>query len=265
MVASTRVRGLVANFRLEPEDADDIAAGHAWTNGRRDATAATFDRIRGAGLMPSVIMGQECSTTLRSDLWDILGRDRWLLVRNGNVIVLWDGAQHESLDAGTARLPTPVQPDGSPGDPRRLVWVELRVKGTGDRFWAASSHFTVGDAVWQRQQMAAVVDLLPNPRNTIFGADINNDVMEGDCPRSIARAGGLFDLRSKLALPRITNVSFNSFNGWATTRRDGLWIDDLFTGNNLQPYYGNMIRTEIEGASDHNWLLVSSIQIVDET
>lgn len=255
---ATRVRLLSANFRLEPESAEDIEAGHTWAV-RRPLVSGLLDYWS-----PSIICGQECSTQIRADLTaDLSG---WRMVRNGNVSVWWDTGQHTLISSGATMLPTPPRDDGLPIDPRRLVLARLQVKSTGDHLWVASTHFTAGDPVWQPQQMAAAVAYVTtngNVRNTILAGDFNAGGTDTESPREIARDGGLFDLRSKLAAPRIRNVDWNTYNGWQPTKRDGWWIDDVLTGENLQPYYARVVDTS--GASDHGWLLASSVQIADET
>jgi hypothetical protein len=257
MTVTTRIRMLTANFRAAPESAEDIAAGHGWEDGRKVLTVNLLK-----GWKPSVVCGQECSTIIRTDLSAALGAS-WRWVRNGNVIVLWNTNHHTFLDSSTLMLPSPPPVEGATFDPRRLVLVQLRMRATGDDFWVASSHFTPGSPDWQARQMTASVEAIHNdgdPRNTIFGGDINAGGTDTESPRMIGRAAGLFDLRSKLAAPRIGNVTSNTFNGWRQPApRDGFWIDDVLTGNNFQPYYGRVIDTN--GASDHQWIIASSIQL----
>ena len=95
--------------------------------------------------------------------------------------------------------------------------------------------------------------------NTILGGDFNSSLMDDPGPRTVGRAAGLFDLRSKLAAPQIRNVDLDTFNNWLPTLHDGRWIDDVLTGPNLVPYYVRLVETL--GASDHNWVLASSIQL----
>jgi hypothetical protein len=110
--------------------------------------------------------------------------------------------------------------------------------------------------------MTAVVAYIKangDPANTILGGDINSSLMDDPGPRTVARAGRLFDLRSKLAAPRIMNATASTFNNWLPTLHDNRWIDDFFTGENFQPYYSRVVETN--GASDHNWVIASSIQL----
>jgi hypothetical protein len=253
MVIATRIRLVGANFRLSgiPEDE---AAGRGWTTIRRDLT---IDLLR--DLAPSVILGQECDPTIRADLLTGLG-DNWRYRRNGNVIAFYDLDHHSYLDHHLYNLPSP--PDTAP---RRLITLQLQMRATSDWFWVSSAHFTVGDVDWQRAQMESVVSRLEalNIRNSIFQADLNNDGMATDDPRGIARQGGLWDLRSKLAPGRMHSDELSTWNGWAETEANGLWIDEVFTGENFMPYTARVVETN--GASDHNWLLTSVIQIANET
>ena len=54
-------------------------------------------------------------------------------------------------------------------------------------------------------------------------------------------------------------MTSNTFNGWQPPKHDGFWIDDILTGDNFQPYYARVIDTN--GASDHQWIIASSIQL----
>jgi endonuclease/exonuclease/phosphatase family protein len=256
MTVTTRVRLLTANFRLAPESAEDIAAGHGWEDGRRDLTVDLLKAWR-----PSVICGQECSTVIRDDLAVALGGN-WRRSRSGNVVVWFDSNQHTLLGFDQFNLPSPPAVEGATFDPRRLVLVHLRMQATGDDWWAASTHFTPGEPDWQTRQMRAAVGFITDNgdlRNTIFGGDINAGSTDTPGPRQVARTAGLYDLRGKLAAPRIKNVTSNTFNGWEPARHDGFWIDDILTGDNFQPYYARVIDTN--GASDHQWIIASSIQL----
>jgi hypothetical protein len=256
VTVTTRIRLLTANFRLAPESWEDIAAGHAWNQGRRELTVNLLKAWR-----PSVICGQECSAVIRADLAAALGAS-WRFVRNGHVIVWYDTNQHSLLGSATHMLPSPPPSEGSTFDPRRLTLAHLRMRATVDDWWAASTHFTPGQPAWQARQMEAAVAFIAengDPANTIFGGDFNAGGTDTESPREIARDGRLFDLRSKLAARRIGNVTSNTFNGWERPLHDGFWIDDVLTGDNFQPYYGRVIDTN--GASDHQWVIASSIQL----
>lgn len=274
MTEYTRIRSMACNFRNESDD--DDAAGFGWDVRRPKATGLL------KAWKPSVILACECSPKVRAGLladldgaryvevgYGVLaGGPRWGYARNGNVSVWFSKAHHEAVGSGFAMLPVPDLPDGSPGDYRRLAWVKLRHLLTGNLFYAASSHFSVGNIHYQNLQMQAVLDNLPDVRNTIFGVDTNSSVMTGsDHPRAVARAGGLVDLRSKLDTYSIRDADLSSFNYWRETPRNGQWIDDVFTGGNYQPYYGRVVRTDVgdgPNASDHNWILSSAIQLNDE-
>jgi hypothetical protein len=255
MSIQTRIRLMSANFRLEPVP-EDIAAGRGWPVRKQP----TIDLLK--AWKPSVICGQECSTTIRADLLIGLGSN-WRYIRNGNVIVFYDINQHNLISSKTAMLPTPPLPDGSPGDPRRLVLVRLQMKATGAHWWAASTHFTAGgDPVWRVKQMQAVVAFIKangDLANTILGGDINSSLMDDPGPRTVGRTAGLYDLRSKLALAQIRNGTSSTFNDWEPALQSGRWIDDVFTSSNFQPYYSRIIPTE--GASDHEWIVASSIAL----
>jgi endonuclease/exonuclease/phosphatase family metal-dependent hydrolase len=254
MTVTTRVRLMSCNFRLTPETPADIAAGHTWAVRRQP----TIDILK--AINPSVICGQECSTTIRNDLAKALGPG-WRFIRNGNVIVWYDTIRQTLVSSSTAMLRAPFKPDGST-DPRRLVLVELKSKLTGDKWWAASTHLTAGEPDWQIKQMTAAVAYIKaagDPANTIFAGDFNAGSTETDGPRKIAREAGLKDLRSRLAAPEITNVTSNTFNSWKPFKHDSWWIDDILTGRNFMPYWGRVIDTL--GASDHQFLVASSIQL----
>jgi hypothetical protein len=247
-IPTTRVRMMTCNFRVESDA--DIAAGHGWTQVRKALALSLLKAWN-----PSVICGQECSTTIRADLLAGLG-SYWKLVRNGNVVVLYDSNQHSLIGYKTAMLPSPGT------DPRRLTLANLQMKATGRSFWPASTHFTPDSADWQAKQMQAVVDFIKangDMRNTILGGDLNTGATATG-PRLIGRTAGLFPLRDKLAAPRIINVTSDSYNGWQQPApHDGLWIDDVCTGENWSDYYGRVVETN--GASDHNWIIASSIQL----
>jgi hypothetical protein len=256
VAANTRIRILTANFRLTPESDADIAGGHAWESKRRGLTIDLLKTWK-----PSVICGQECSTAIRADLATGLGTN-WRHIRNGNVIVWLDANKHNLIGSAIHMLPSPPAADGSPGDPRRLVLARLQMKATGNHWWAASTHFTPGDPDWQARQMEAAVEFITaegDIRNTIFGGDFNAGGTNTAGPRTIAKAGGLRSLRGKLGPDCISNLESNSYNGWSTPPRNGFWIDDILTGHNFQPYYGSVINTD--GASDHQFILASSIQL----
>jgi hypothetical protein len=256
-VITTRIRLLTANFRLEPVPSD-IAAGRGWPD-RRPAALALLKTVK-----PSVICGQECSTNIRNDIAAALGPN-WHHYRNGNAIIFYDSNQHTMLATKTTFLPTPPLPDGSPGDLRRLVLVHLRMKATGDDWWAASTHFSAGveDGPWKIKQMQAVVAYIKangDPVNTILGGDINSSLVDDPGPRTVARAAGLYPLRDKLAAPRITNVTATTYGGWTEpSPHNNVWIDDIFCGSNFQPYWAKVLETD--GASDHNFLVASSIKL----
>jgi hypothetical protein len=254
MSIQTRIRMMTCNFRIE--NAEDDATGHGWSAVRKPFAIALLKAWK-----PSVICSQECSTTIRADLLIGLGAN-WRYIRNGNVGVFYDSNQHTLISSKTAMLPTAPGPDGTT-DPRRLVLVRLKMKATGDEWWAASTHFTAGgDPVWRVKQMTAVVAFIKangDLTNTILGGDVNSSLMDDEGPRTVGRAAGLFDLRSKLAALRIRNVDYGTFNDWLPTLHDGRWIDEVFTGENFQPYYGRVVETN--GASDHNWVLASSIAL----
>jgi endonuclease/exonuclease/phosphatase family metal-dependent hydrolase len=256
MSIQTRIRLMSANFRLTPESPEDIAAGHTWAV-RKPLTINLLKTWA-----PSVICGQECSTTIRNDLATGLGSP-WKFIRNGNVIIFYDTNHHNLISSKTAMLPTAAGPDGTT-DPRRLVLIRLQMKATGAHWWAASTHFTAGgDPAWRVKQMTAVLDFIKangDLANTILGGDVNSSLMDDEGPRTVARAAGLFDLRSKLAAPRIRNVTATTFPGWVEpSPHDNRWIDDICAGENFQPYYGRVVETN--GASDHNFLIASSIQL----
>ncbi len=58
--------------------------------------------------------------------------------------------------------------------------------------------------------------------------------------------------------------SRNSRNGWTTTKREGIWIDDVLTSAAVVPYAGTLVITGIPDydphASDHN-LVRASVSI----
>jgi hypothetical protein len=256
MSAQTRIRLMSANFRLTPESPEDVAAGHTWAV-RKPLTINLLKTWA-----PSVICGQECSTTIRNDLAAGLGAN-WKFVRNGYVIIFYDTNHHNLISSKTAMLPTAPGPDGTT-DPRRLVLVRLQMKATGAHWWAASTHFTAGgDPAWRIKQMTAVVGYIKangDLTNTILGGDVNSSLVDPVSPRSIARDAGLFPLRDKLAAPRIRNVTGTTFTNWVEpSPQDGRWIDDCLSGENFVPYYGRVVETN--GASDHNYLLASSIAL----
>jgi hypothetical protein len=255
-VITTRVRLLTANFRLEPVPGD-IAAGRGWPV-RKPLTIALLKEWK-----PSVICGQECSNIIRADIATALGAN-WKLVHNGNVIIFYDSNQHDLISSARTMLPTPAAPDGTT-DPRRLQLAQLQMKATGQNWWAASTHFSAGvnEGPWKIKQMQAIIDYIKangDLANTILGGDINSSLTDSDGPRKTARAGGLWDLRNKLALARIRNGTSNTFNSWQQpVPHNNSWIDDVFTGDNFQPYYSRVIDTN--GASDHQFIVASSIQL----
>lgn len=254
MTVCTRIRLLTANFRITPVP-EDTATGHDWTAVRKKLTVDLLKYLN-----PNVIAGQECATLIRTDLQAALGAS-WKFVRSGNVIVWYNTNSHSLVDSVIFNLPSPAAADGTI-DPRRLVLVKLKMKATGDEWWAASTHFTAGQPDWQEKQMEAAVAFIASKgitRNLIFGGDFNAGGTTADTPRAAARAGGLFPLRDKLAAPRIGNVTSNSFNNFQLPLRDGFWIDDILTGDQWQPYWGRVVDTN--GASDHQWIIASSIQI----
>jgi endonuclease/exonuclease/phosphatase family metal-dependent hydrolase len=255
VTVTTRVRMMTCNFRIE--NAEDDATGHGWTTVRKPLALTLLKAWK-----PSVICSQECSTTIRADLLIGLGAN-WRYIRNGNVGVFYDTNQHSLVSSKTAMLPTAPDPETGKTDPRRLVLVNLQMKATGDKWWVASTHFTAGgDPAWRVKQMTAVVAFIKangDPANTILGGDVNSSLMDDEGPRTVARDGKLFDLRSKLAGPRIMNCDASTFNAWLPTLHDNRWIDECFAGDRWQPYYSRVVETD--GASDHNWVLASSIQI----
>jgi hypothetical protein len=245
---------MTANFRLAPMP-EDIEAGRDWPVRKQP----TIDLLK--DWHPSVICGQECSTVIRNDLLAALGAN-WKYVRNGNVIVLFDSNQHTLISSKTAMLPTAPGPDGTI-DPRRLVLVRLQMKATGAHWWAASTHFTAGgDPAWRVKQMTAAVGFIKangDLTNTILGGDVNSSLVDDPGPRTVARAAGLFPLRDKLAMAQIRNGSYDTFNDWLPTLHNGRWIDDVFSGTNFAVYYSRLVETL--GASDHNFLIASSIAL----
>jgi hypothetical protein len=255
-VITTRIRMLTANFRIE--NAEDDATGHGWTTVRKPLALALLKAWK-----PSVICSQECSTTIRADLLIGLGAN-WRYSRNGNVGVFYDSNQHNLISSKIAMLPTAPDPVTGKTDPRRLVLCQLQMKATGAHWWAASTHFTAGgDPVWRVKQMQAVVGFIKangDLANTILGGDVNSSLVDDEGPRTVARAAGLFDIRSKLAAPRIRNVMMTTFPGWTQpSAQTGRWIDDCWSGENWSNYYARVVETN--GASDHNWLISSQIQL----
>jgi endonuclease/exonuclease/phosphatase family metal-dependent hydrolase len=235
---------------------EDIEAGRDWPVRKQP----TIDLLK--DWHPSVICGQECSTVIRNDLLAALGAN-WRHVRNGNVIVLFDSNQHTLISSKTAMLPTAPVPDGTI-DPRRLVLVQLQMKATGAHWWVASTHFTAGgDPAWRVKQMTAVVAYIRangDLANTVLGGDFNSSLMDDEGPRTVGRAAGLYDLRSKLAMAQIRNGTFSTFTDFVQpTLQNNRWIDDYFSGTNFAVYYARIVETN--NASDHNWVLASSIQL----
>jgi hypothetical protein len=253
-MVTTRVRMMTCNFRIE--NAEDDADGHGWATVRKPLALALLKAWN-----PSVICSQECSTTIRADLLIGLGAN-WRYIRNGNVGVLYDSNQHNLIGSKTAMLPSPPAADGTT-DPRRLVLCQLQMKATGAHWWAAATHFTPGgDPAWRVKQMEAVVAFIQGNgdlANTILGGDINSSLMDDAGPRTVARAAGLYDLRSKLAGLQIRNGGSSTFNAWLPALQNGRWIDEFFSGPNFQPYYSRIIPTL--GASDHEWIVASSIAL----
>lgn len=251
-MATTRIRAMTANFRLEPESEADIAAGRTWNPSRR---TATVDLIN--ALVPSVIFSQECSHNIRHDLEDMLAPN-WVWVGYGHTIIWYSNTHHRLIGWQWFNLPSP---EGT--DPRKLIVANFQVKATGDTWTGATTHLTVGNPAQTVLQMAAAIETIAaygDLANTIFGGDFNSPDMDGDSVRTTARGGRLFDLRSKLATARITNVGSSTFNGWANPApQTGEWIDDILTGDNMQPYYARVVETA--PASDHQFIVASSVRV----
>ena len=264
MPTPTKLPLLSLNCRGEPIQ-EDIEAGRGWTE-RRDHF---IDLVRTSGAW--AFTAQECSLSIRADLLEALGGgDAWGYWANGNVMV-WGRKSRLQRIAANDDL---ILPSPDNGIIRRLVVVRFRVYNPDDSTWkitgstidVASAHFTVGDPYWQNLQMQAVIDELRthwNIRNAVFGADLNNSNVTGECPRTIGTRNGFIELWNKAGRDVISNDLANTWNGWRETVYGDQRIDGVFFGANLMPYYGKVIDTN--GASDHNWIRASAVQLSDET
>jgi len=195
----------------------------------------------------------------------------WQYRRHSNSNVMWDSNQHQFLSYGQYDLPTPVGPGYST---RRMVGVLLRNKTTLQDQWVYSAHFMPGlgafERDWQRQQMAACLNVIQSndPANSFFGVDMNDDSINGPRLQARSHASRMYDLRNKLATldeygpGRVLDGDYNTYTGYNEPAREKKWIDDVFTGDNLLPYYFRMINTWTDDITDHAAQLVSTIRLV---
>ena len=61
----------------------------------------------------------------------------------------------------------------------------------------------------------------------------------------------------------MSNETANTYAGWHETIYGSEWIDDVFCGRNLQPYYASVVETN--GAARSQLAGCSVIQINSET
>jgi len=252
MAVTTRIRFLGIN----------ICSADGWADGTRQVRLR--DLIR--SYAPSVVLSQENNIFDWFVSANGLGIN-WAYRRHSNSNVMWDTNQHDFVSYEQFDLPTP---SGAQYATRRMVGVKLRMKATQQEFWAYAAHFMPGtDAVardFQAQEMAACLDIIGarDPANSVFGVDQNHDGML-DGPRLQARthAARMFDLRNKLATKsdfgpgRIAESDYNTFTGYNQPARENEWIDDLYTGDNMQPYYARVVDTWTNDVTDHAGLLAT--------
>jgi endonuclease/exonuclease/phosphatase family metal-dependent hydrolase len=212
---------------------------------------------------PSVIGVQECNNTQAAEITHDLGAN-YSFWGSGTSKIIWDTNKWLVLDQFQAGLPY----KGVLGVPgvRPLTMLKLKSINTEEFAWFASTHLAVHIPNQEAQQEAQMkeiirlIKLLPDHERVIIFGDFNNYHTTSSV-RKIAMTAGYVPLRKKAGLDLVTGETWNSFNGWKITKREGRWLDDVLTSPAVKPYDGALKRTDsgvyVINASDHNGIRAS--------
>jgi len=267
---TTSVRTASFNIRHKSPD-DALHPSRLWPKRGPQVARVIKD------VAPSVLGVQECNAELAASLTQMLGPN-WNFWGSGTSKVIWRADKWSAIDQRQFKLKSTALP-GYPST-RPLTCVRLRSINTAGDFWAVSTHLAVkfpGAATWRENQAREIVGILaglPERGRLVLFGDFNSAYQLGqpiDPVRKILAAAGYKDLRGRLTDAEMDGDSRRSFNGWTTTKRDGVWIDDVLTSAAIDPYAGTLVITGTPDydphASDHN-LVRASVKFatpVDDT
>lgn len=265
---TTVIRLLQVNTRLY---SSSLLDGHPWDaknnpkprSGdfpfRRDPFLKMLDYAK-----PDLIAVQECDheDVVLADLLPHLGKT-WAQESRGKVAVLYNGALFELVKSYEWDMPN------GPADPRRLVLAHLRERSTGADLWFGSAHLGVhftGEQAARRTQAKFILDRLaelkldPAKDRVAIAGDINDTPTYPSLGvRTVMRAGGLTDLRTRLSDADMNGDMRNTHHGYKPTQNEGRWLDEIFTSKPVKPLKGEVIPLDpthdYPNASDHNAVL----------
>jgi len=251
----TRARTMTINCRNS--NAVELYPSRRWSRRRPYLIKFIKDNA------PSVIGVQETNATMATEITDGLGA-AWTFWGTGTSKIIWDTAKWTAIDQWQGGLPyknvlgvTAVRP---------ITMVKLQSIITGEFAWFVSTHFAVHISNQLAQQEAQIrfavklIEQRPDHERVIIFGDFNN-YHENSSVRKIASDLGYVHLQKKAGLDHVTGETWNSFNGWKITKREGRWIDDILTSPAVKPYQASLKRTDSGVyplcASDHNGIRAS--------
>jgi hypothetical protein len=254
---STRVRTMTINCRNSSNI--ELLPSRRWS--KRLPIMIRFLKDNGP---PSVLGVQECNDQMAADLTHGLGAN-YSFWGKGTAKIIWDTNKWLVLDQFQGGLPykgllgvTGVRP---------ITALKLKAITTEEFAWFVSTHLAVHIPNQDAQQEAQIkeairlIELLPDHERVFIHGDFNN-YHQTSSVRKIAADHGYVHLRKKAGLSHVTGETWNSFNGWKITKRDGEWLDDILTSPLVKPYDGQLKRTDsgvyVINASDHNGIRASS-------
>jgi len=260
----TTVRALQINSRLFSSSLTD---GHPWSKRRIPFRAM----LQHPDIRPSVMFYQETDyEDVVPDLVDFLNagdsdggpRGDYACEHRGKVGMLYDEKKWRKLSARSWDMPNGTE------DARRLVLTELESRSTGGSFVGWATHLGVhfkGEQAARRGQAKFILDRLAElkfdpARTAIVGAgDINDTPTYPSLGvRSVMRAGGLLDVRTRLAEEDVDGDTLNTHHGYKRTQSEGKWLDEFFTSRPVRLLDAEVVVTDpfrrFPNATDHNGL-----------
>ena len=249
----TRARTLSINCRNRTSVADIPFRSRHWN--RRLPVLIEFIN----NCAPSVIGVQETRDDMAVDITHSLGPN-WTFWGSGTAKIIWDSTKWMALDHFEAGLPFTQL-----GIPKARPFTMLKLMSikTQGFAWFASTHLVVNipnEEAIRQQQIRLVINHVaqrPDPKRVIIFGDFNS-IPPNASVRKIASDAGYRHVRAKLST--ITRKTYNTFNGWKTTKREGKWIDDILTSRTVTPYSAAIMLTDSTAlpihATDHNGVFV---------